>query len=187
MINLKGQESAPFELLIAVIVMGFVISVGIIAIDKLRCEKCFGETTAKLEEMKTTLEITVNQQSPQTINFYAGDCINRPEESVMIKDYADPQFCAALCHSPKPLCTVLKYDSTASGCGAFSLAKCINISPDTVFSVTACENESCKCKSMEKTELVDFRENVPSGNYLLLNKSRSNDSYPTICAYRLQD
>ena len=43
LLNNKGQEEAPFELLIAVIVMGFVIVMGINAIFTLNREQCQGD------------------------------------------------------------------------------------------------------------------------------------------------
>jgi hypothetical protein len=55
MVNAVGQEAAPFELLIAVIVMGFVIFAGMSAMEQLWLQKCYGTTDAKLEEMKASL------------------------------------------------------------------------------------------------------------------------------------
>ena len=69
MVNNKGQESAPFELLISVIIMGFVIFVGLIAMNQLNEQKCINETKAKLEEMKTKIETVVTERSPQQITF----------------------------------------------------------------------------------------------------------------------
>jgi hypothetical protein len=183
MVGNRGQESAPFELLIAVIVMGFVIFIGMRAMSDLMVQKCYGETDSKLEEMKTKLEIAVTQKSPQTLNFRLSSCFNEAEEIIKIKDFSEPQLCASYCGSAKSICTLLQYSYTGAS-GGFSIRKCLNISPDTVFPQTAGNDDSFKCKTRDKSELVNFRENIPQANYTFLNKTRATDTFPTICAYR---
>ncbi|MCX6798774.1 MAG: hypothetical protein NTW59_01605 [Candidatus Diapherotrites archaeon] len=185
-----GQESAPFELLIAVIVMGFVIFVGMRAMSQLNCQKCVGETEAKLEELKTKIEIVVTQKSPQTISFYTSGCFSSEDEMLIIKDETEPQVCAAYCGSAKNICTVLKYVYNGKNCDQISMIKCLNISPETVFATESCSDESCRCKDREESEgleLVGIRDEMPHGHYLLLNKSRVTDTFPTVCAYRYAD
>jgi len=177
MLNRKGQESAPFELLVAVIVMGFVIFVGLQAMDQLNKQKCFNETNAKLEEMKTKLETTVTEGSPQQIHIRMSSCFNEEEETIRIKDYSEPALCAEYCGAAKNLCTLLQY--YYSGSGAFSIRKCLSISPDTVFPYNV-----GNCPEKEGTELIDFRDEVVQGSYLLVNKTGVTSTYPTICAYR---
>jgi len=185
MVNEKAQESAPFELLIAVVIMCFVLAVGITAMGQFNCDKCYGETNAKMEEMKTKIETVVTQKSPQTASFRLGSCFKDTEEAIRIRDFSDPQFCVQYCGSAKTPCIMLQYNYTGKDCGAFSIMKCLGIAPDAVFAAESGEDEGHRCKAMEKMELVNFRENIPQGNYLLLNKSRANDQSPTICAYLL--
>jgi len=182
MVGSRGQESAPFELLIAVIVMGFVIFIGMRAMADLTVQKCYGETDSKLEEMKTKLEIAVTQKSPQTINFRLSGCFNEAEEIIKIKDFSEPQLCASYCGSAKNICTLLQYSYT--GASNFSIRKCLNISPDTVFPQQSGADESFKCKTRGNDVLVNFRESIPQANYTFLNKTRATDTFPTICAYR---
>ena len=52
----KGQQSAPFELLIAVILMTFVIYVGYIAIQQVETNNCVQENDSILSEFKFSLE-----------------------------------------------------------------------------------------------------------------------------------
>ncbi len=180
MIGQRGQEAAPFELLIAVIIMGFVIFVGLRAMDQLNREKCFNETNAKLEEMKTKLETVVTERSPQQINFNLSPCFNPEEETVRIKDFSEPSLCAQYCGAARNLCTLLQY--YYSGSGSFSIRKCLNISPDSVFPAII-----GRCLGKGGYELVDFRNKVVQGNYLLVNKTSVTSTFPTICAYRKED
>ncbi len=178
MLGKKGQEAAPFELLVAVIVMGFVIFVGMKAINDLNYQKCYNEVNAKLEEMKTKLETVVTERSPQQINFNLSSCFNPNDEKILIKDYSEPALCAEYCGSAKNLCTLLQY--YYQGQSGFSIRKCLNISPDTVFPSSA-----GTCPSREPGEqLVDYREELTQGNYLLLNKTSVTSTYPVVCAYK---
>ncbi len=172
-----GQESAPFELLVAVIIMGFVIFVGLQAMDQLNQQKCYNEINAKLEEMKTKLETVVTERSPQQINFMLSTCFNQEDETIRIKDYSEPALCAEYCGAARRLCTMLQY--YYSGTGGFSIRKCLNISPDTVF-----PDRVATCPAKEQHELIDYREEVEQGYYLLINKTSVTSTYPTICAYR---
>ena len=65
----KGQEAAPFELLIAVILMGFVIVVGIYATQQLEKQKCFQESNKKMEELKEAMEIVSKGKGQHTFSF----------------------------------------------------------------------------------------------------------------------
>lgn len=179
MLDRKGQESAPFELLVAVIIMGFVIFVGMQAMDQLNRQKCFNEINAKLEEMKTKLETVVTERSPQQINFILSSCFNSRDETIRIKDYSEPALCAEYCGAAKNLCTLLQY--YYSGESGFSIRKCLNISPDTVFPYNI---GTCPDRASTNEELTDYREEITQGQYMLLNKTSVTSTYPTICAYR---
>jgi hypothetical protein len=180
-LNQRGQEAAPFELLVAVIIMGFVIFVGLQAMDQLNREKCYNEINAKLEEMKTKLETVVTERSPQQITFNLSSCFNPRDERVKIKDYSSPALCAEWCGATRNLCTLMEY--YYSGEGGFSYRKCLDISPDTVFPYTVGMGSACPDRGA-KEELVDFRDEIHQGHYLIVNKTSVTSTYPTICAYR---
>jgi len=163
--------------LVAIIIMGFVIFVGLQAMDQLNNQKCFNEINAKLEEMKTKLETVVTERSPQQINFNLSTCFNPNDESIRIKDYSEPALCAEYCGSAKNLCTLLQY--YYRGEGSFSIRKCLNISPDTVFPYTV-----GTCPAKEGYDLIDYRDEMDQGFYLLVNKTSVTSTYPTVCAYK---
>ena len=179
MVNNKGQESAPFELLISVIIMGFVIFVGLIAMNQLNEQKCINETRAKLEEMKTKIETVVAERSPQQITFLLNTCYNPKDEKIKIMDYDEPAFCAEYCGATKNLCTLLQYYySGINDTGGQSERLCLDISPDADFPTSG-----PKCPDKEDYELIDFRDEIVQGQYLLLNKTGVTSTFPTVCAY----
>lgn len=182
----KGQESAPFELLVAVIIMGFVIFIGTSVMQQVNCEKCKGETNAKLDRMAIALQNADESGSIQpNVSFFLSGCFNQDEEKVWIEDESGA-LCAAYCGAEKQLCTLLKY--YGNGCGGFSIIKCLQISPDADFPSTT----GGRCEEREGMQLVDFeRRDEPiatggnkQGNYLLWNKTGQGDTFSTICAYR---
>ena len=180
MLNRKGQEAAPFELLVAVIIMGFVIFVGLNAMQTLDKQRCYNETDQKLETMKTMLETVVTERSSKSINFDTSQCYNSKDVSIRIKDYSEPALCAFYCGSTRNLCTLLQYFQ--NGSGSFSIRKCVNISPDTIFPYNV-----GTCPEKEGSELIDFREDIVQGKYLLTNRTSATSTYPTVCAYRTMD
>jgi hypothetical protein len=180
MVNSKGQESAPFELLIAVIIMGFVIFAGMQAMRQLWLQKCFGTTDAKLEELKTLVETSVSQKSPRTINFRLSGCFNEGDETIEITDRDEPGICADYCGSPKPLCSLLEYSN--SGTSSFTMIKCLEIPPDTFF--PSQKYSGGRCTPRDDSLLIDLEEDMPQGDYLFVNETLATDTFPTICAYK---
>ncbi|MDP2973957.1 MAG: hypothetical protein Q8N60_02810 [Candidatus Diapherotrites archaeon] len=182
----KGQESAPFELLVAVIIMGFVIFIGTSVMQQVNCEKCKGETNKELNDMVTALNDAETRSPIQTISFFLSGCFNQEEEKIWIEDEDDPDVCAAYHCGEKQLCTLLKY--YGNGCGGFSIIRCLDISPETYFPSTPdgrCEDR----KGMQLVNFEDMDEPIATGgnkqgNYLLVNKKGQGDTFSTICAYR---
>jgi type II secretory pathway pseudopilin PulG len=181
--NQSGQESVPFELLVTIIIMGFVIFVGLHALQQLSEAQCFAKVERGLEDFKVKMEVAVTQKSPQTIFFRLSNCFNPEEEQVWVQNWDSPVFCADLCGSAEISCTALEYKNTATG-QIRSSRKCLNISPETVF--PAQENPG-RCTSIDTAdqqyELHDLKNAAPQGTYLLVNKTFATDIFPTICAY----
>jgi hypothetical protein len=188
MLNRKAQESAPFELLVAVIIMGFVIFIGTSVMQQVNCEKCKGETNKNLNNMVTVLNDAETGSPVQTISFFLSGCFNQQEEKIWIEDEDDPDVCAAYHCGEKQLCTLLKY--YGNGCGGFSIIKCLELTPDVDFPSTT----EGRCGERDGMQLVDFRKGDQpiatggnkQGNYLLVNKSQG-ETFSTICAYRKED
>ena len=183
MLDSRGQESAPFELLVAIIIMGFVLFVGFQAMEKLREEQCFAKTDKGLEEFKTKIEIAVTQKSPQTIPFILSQCFNPEEEEIRVQNWDNALFCADLCGSAEITCTSLEYFNKSTG-KVRAARKCLNISPETIF---PSQDTPGRCLSIDTEQqnyiLQDFKRGIPQGTYLLINKTLATDTFPTVCAF----
>ncbi|MDD5163664.1 MAG: hypothetical protein PHD95_05665 [Candidatus ainarchaeum sp.] len=175
----KGQEEAPFELLIAVIIMGFVLFIGLKAMTTLDEQRCSQQTEQKLEDLKTKLEIVINQKSPQFLDFRA-DCYDPKDETIKISYSERPQVCADYCSSGASICRLLEYSNSKKG---VYFKKCLNINPNTVFSSPDCPDLQASEKKILLEEFVDI---VPRG-VIYFNNKETSASFPTVCAYCRED
>lgn len=177
-LNQKGQEEAPFELLVAVIIMAFVIFIGLQAMEKLTQEKCYNEANANLLQLRNDLQEVNEAGSSKNLNFHLSTCYNPEKEKTKIIERDDPNICGQLCKKQKTLCLILKYD-TGEG---LIMQQCVDIAPLTSFPSIA--TSKCLSREDEGYELIDFKEEIPRGNYQLRNRSEAGSVFPTVCAYR---
>jgi hypothetical protein len=177
-LNKRGQEEAPFELLIAVIVMSFVLFIGLKAMTTLDDQRCVQQTEQKLEDLKTKLEIVINQKSPQLLDFRE-DCYNPKDETIKIVYNEMPRVCADYCSSGASVCKLLEYSNSKKG---VYFKKCLSINPNTVFSSQDCLDLS----SEKKVLLENFGDFVPRG-ILYFNNRETSSSFPTVCVYCRED
>jgi len=176
----RGQEAAPFELLVAVIIMTFVILLGYRALEQVSEIKCKGEAEGELEKMKTTLENIVKQKGKENLSFYAPVCAQEKETRIRIRGFEDERICAAFCGGSRRSCTILSYSTPK-----FSLNKCLRISINTTFG----SGETCtgqEVSNPEQFEAMDLKGDagVENGSYILVSKFDLTGSYPIICAYK---
>ncbi len=187
----KGQESAPFELLIAVILMGFVLVAGYTAIQRLHEQTCANTINAQLEGMARNLQNVATGKGTAQFNFSYGDCSakinNCPDfsvlsqtgdaECVQLLDSTDPNICSSFCSSARSICTLLQYKSSRN-----TITKCVDISPSTAFPAEG--SGQCPPRLDEEWYLQDFSANtIQQGTYSFLKVSDLTASVPVVCAY----
>ncbi len=179
--NKKAQESAVFELLVAVVVMGFVIIVGLNAMNMITTEQCKTNTESSLEKLKTNIEAVVNSRSPKSFSFQTSGCVSEQYEDIKLLDFDEPKLCSTYCESNKPICTLLVYSDKSPNPKISTIIKCVNINPATVFQA---ETSTGRCQEKEGYELINFNNTIPQGYYELQNVTKIEETFPTICAYR---
>ncbi len=182
--NQRGQEEAPFELLIGVIVMGFVIVIGLMALVNLRNAQCVERTELSLNALKLEIENAVSQKSTTQFSFNLSGCFNPEKEKVLITD--SETLCKEYCETDKITCSFLEYyNDSPEYTGQRPIRKCLGISPEAVFQDPTSQG---KCESIDNAgaryELVNFKDGIPEGFYKIINKSSAMDIHPVICAYR---
>ncbi len=179
----KGQISAPFELLVAIVLMGFVLLVGFNAMQKVNFDTCVQQNDRLLEEFKTALESTVNGENSKVF-FFLPECAPKKttengsvvlRQRVSLKREGDSAICSEYCSSSFNTCVLFSLSNPS-----FSRVKCVNISPITDFpNVCSVCPEGFEAVNLFSTET----STIPEGEYRFFNvTARSASSLPTICA-----
>ncbi|MDP2666488.1 MAG: hypothetical protein Q8P05_03240 [Candidatus Diapherotrites archaeon] len=188
--------SAPFELLIAVILMGFVLFAGFTAIQQLQQQTCVNTIHSQLEKLGRNLQNVATGKGSAQFQFSLEGCSARINdcaqfsqlasagqevECIQLQDSTDPNICSSYCSSARSVCSLLiyrsaKYDTTI---------KCVDISPSTVFPAQG--SQQCPDRSLEGWVLQDFTTStIRQGTYSLLKGSELTATVPIVCAYYRQ-
>jgi hypothetical protein len=175
----RGQEAAPFELLIAVILMGFVIVVGIGAMSELEKQKCYQESNKKMEELKEALETVSKGKGQYNLSFVLPSCGRNAEAK--LESQSDPYLCSTFCGGSVRTCTLARLTAE----NVSSIVKCLNISPLTTFA-SQVNPSYCPDRSEEDLLLEHWKEGpIPQGDYILASAYViAERPIPMICAYR---
>ncbi len=106
----KGQVSAPFEVLVAVIVMGFVILAGTYALKNLSENTCLGDKRKEMGDLVSSLRDVVlgSDLTFRNITFQTKACFNAKAESIQLNIYNEQSRCTAYCGSGVS-CVLLEY------------------------------------------------------------------------------
>ena len=188
---MKGQESAPFELLIAVILMGFVLLVGYNAITKLREQQCASIIDSELNELARNLENAAAGKGSSQFQFSLGDCGSKVSncdqfstlastedvQCVQLVDSVDPYICSNFCSSARDACTLATFKSARYN----TQTRCVDISPSTVFPSDA--GNQCLDRTADGYKLLDLTTEISQGTYSLVKASNLTAAQPIVCAY----
>jgi hypothetical protein len=106
----RGQVSAPFEVLVAVIVMGFVILAGTYALKNLSENTCLGDKRKDMGDLVSSLRDVVlgSDLTFRNITFQTKACFNSKAESVKLRVYNEQSKCIAYCGNGTS-CMLLEY------------------------------------------------------------------------------
>jgi len=184
----KGQESAPFELLIAVIVMAFVMLFGYRAIEEMQRAECKALINQELEKMRTAVENTTNQGSLEMIVFSVPACFK--DGKVRLDTLRNKVVCSQICKEGRDQCMSLDYWGRG-----YTKRVCVNIPMHTEFEGTASGGMGTYCDdrrsettgspiSYELKPFTDEDVGVPNGTYELMNRTPPGWSKPVVCAYK---
>ncbi|MEW6295791.1 MAG: hypothetical protein AB1467_05900 [Candidatus Diapherotrites archaeon] len=174
--NCSGQEEAPFELLVAVILMTFVILIGLYAMTEASNRKCLQEKNKDLDNLAAKIQEVANNETiaAAPLSFIASQC-GKNEEIKIISSIEAIQ--CRVCPGSLKSCLLLNYRSDAG----YIENKCLNISQATYFDSG---DKGCPAK-IGDYDLVDLNpENeIERGLYKLEFNQKSTENFPVICAY----
>ena len=106
----KAQASAPFEVLVAVILMGFVIMAGTWSLINLNQSVCIGNKRQSMSEMKGVIEDVImgSDLAEKNVKFDIQPCFNEKFESITLKTYTNETLCTSFCNAGET-CTLMEY------------------------------------------------------------------------------
>ena len=173
----RGQEAAPFELLVAIILMGFVIIAGFNALQVLERTTCEGKMRQSLEEIRAGIESVVKTKSKANVSFELPNCFSEKESSLRIIERDELDYCSAYCGGSLSQCIVLQFSSPS-----FTEVKCLRISSATTFP----EGSPCDVRVLEGSySLADWKgKQIEEGQYTLIKQFNLFSDAPVICVYR---
>lgn len=179
--NSKAQSSAVFEVLIGVIIMGFVLFFGFKALEAMSKEKCANSIASEMATFARAIEHVVDQRYTNEVNFWPERCFKNAE--IKLSTIQSKAVCSSICQEGKSECVVLDFFSPD-----YVHRECVNIPLKTSFSTTigALGSGGCEDKSSEGYELVDLYNapgGIPAGHYLLVYATPPGYAFPVICAY----
>ena len=178
----KGQESAPFELLIAMIVMSFVIIIGFNALDRLSIETCKGNLNQNLGEIRSSIESVVKNKGKDNVSFELPNCFMEEDSRLSIIERDELAYCSAVCGGSIAQCTVLQFSSPE-----YTEVKCLHISSATTFPDSADTCDPGILEPDDAYEAVDWKDpksGILPGQYTLIRRSNLFSDAPVICAFR---
>ncbi len=186
MFGQKGQEAAPFELLIAVVVMTFVLISGVNVMQILEQENCKGQLDNQMEKMKTAIENVASGEGQRDFSFSMPHCFSRgvenstPISKVNIKQVNSRQICSAYCPGATFECRLLWFATED-----FHSVKCLRISTVTNFPTddSIC-NDFTSLGEFTPTDLAEQNDGIAEGQYLLVRKYDPSSQNANICAYK---
>ncbi|MFA5746253.1 MAG: hypothetical protein WCX82_00025 [archaeon] len=181
----RGQASAPFEVLVAVILMGFVIIAGTWALTNLSQSTCIGDKRQNMSELKEAIRDVVlgSDLTIKNISFDTRPCLNQKYETITLTSYDSPTRCQAYCGGGEncilmeyiyddgktrqmpitPICmdlpTAISFETSLAECGTQYL-------PEDWFAMNLSSSPS---------------PNITSGKYRLFMKSTSSNSVREMC------
>ncbi len=176
--------SAPFELLVAIIIMGFVVIIGSQMLTASQNQICRSGIDKELTEFKSFLEDTTQKKSTNKFTFIPEDiCFNTSQATIRIAKYADTKICASKCPFSAGSCFVLMFSANLpNNQGGMLIEKCLNIPEYTNFT-TSDECNTGSDLSSKGYKPINPGDDLPLGQYVLKSVSLIGQSYPSICVF----
>ncbi len=174
----KAQSGAPFELLVAVIIMAFVLIIGAQVINSTNQKVCENNVQKEVLEFKGFLEDTVNRKSANKFVFYPDDpCFEVSKSVTKVEKLFDEKSCLANCGQPLSSCWVITFDSKEERTQSIYFRACVDLPAYTTFL-----GPTSDCYE-EGYNVVDAMEKIPFGQYSLKYNSVGGDTsgVPKIC------
>jgi len=179
----RAQASAPFELLVAVVIMSFVMVVGYVVLDNVNTQVCLQSVDREMTEFKAAVEDSVARMSSAPLTFRPeGSCFSSKNSKIVIYSEETRAVCASVCGFATDECYILKFSSELPGSGK---RKCLNLPPFTNFQNNTsdyCTDTTLFGNGYSPIDPTIEGQFLP-GSYVIRNVSPTGHPFPLICVY----
>ncbi|MEM4662991.1 MAG: hypothetical protein QXM75_03135 [Candidatus Diapherotrites archaeon] len=169
----KAQESAPFEVLIAVIIMGFVLYIGFMVMNDMLKQDCNNRLRESIEKFRSEIENVSELRTSS--KFYFGPPTCYKDQRIRVVSVTDEVICASTCDTATLSCLFILLDSRD-----YAERFCLKTALQIYFPTTY---ENCPDRTSEGYKLIDLRDGMPLGYYDLVNETPPKQTFPIVCAY----
>lgn len=177
-----GQASAPFELMVAVIIMSFVMVVGYMVLDTVNTQVCLNSVDREMTEFKLALEDSVARMSSTPLVFRPeGTCFSSTKSTLKIYNEETPSVCSAVCGFAANSCYIMVFSSKTPGIS--TKRKCLNLPAFTSFQ----EEPTCVDSVLQGQGYSTIDPTIEGkflpGSYIIRNISPAGHPFPMICVW----
>ncbi len=184
-LNTRAQVNSPFELLVAIIIMSFVIIIGAQMIASANDQVCLASVDKAMSEFQSKLEDTAAYRTSNKFDFrpVTNSCYNENKSIMKIEAIKDnSKRCGAVCGRAIDSCFIFTFNAPDVA-GGFK-QKCLNLPAYTSFisdgSLCPTTGEFDGYTAIDPTGVQVI---IYSGTYVLRNIAPAGKTYPEICTY----
>lgn len=198
-ISSKAQMSAPFELLVAVIIMTFVVIIGTQMLETSQKQVCLASVDREITEFTLNLKEAAVNRTVTRFDFRPDNCYNENKAISTIVLFNDAHSCGVRCGlSGVESCFVFIFAAEDIPNGYRQ--KCIEIPSYTTFlgTDTKCATNTDELAGylpispigdgasnivLVNNTAVNTNATIRSGNYIIKNVASAAQTYPDICVF----
>jgi len=198
-ISNKAQMSAPFELLVAVIIMTFVVIVGTQMLETSQKQVCLSSVDREITEFSLNLKEAAVNRTVTKFDFRPDNCYNENRAISAIVLFNDSDACGVRCGlSGVESCFVFIFAAEDIPNGYRQ--KCIEIPSYTTFlgQDTKCDTTSNELEGylainpmgdgatnfvMIGNTSVNTNAKILAGSYIIKNVADAAKTYPDVCVF----
>ncbi len=184
--NDKGQMNSPFELIVTMVIVTFVIILGSQILLFANDMVCQNNVQNEMSEFKGFLEDSASGRSSKEFTFYPNNpCFDPAKAVIKIERLTKQKECSIICGRPVDVCWRFIFNSNEQSGGIF-IQRCLDLPGYTSF---LSDSTNCSTTGTELDGFValDPQNGLPMGSYVLRNISSVGESLPKICTFYSPD
>jgi|GEM_PF-3273960 len=180
-INKKGQADTVFEVLIAVILLGFVLFAGTYAMSSLSNTKCSKSIDISISDLRLTIEKAASSTLISTDFLFNMPYCFGNEYTLVLEKQANAALCSSYCPGSSGSCYLLHYKNPKDKVSQVRYS-CVQISP-----IVRINDSSSNCSMPSDASGIysPYSDKFDNGRYIITSKNLSTtNTFPGLCIFK---